>query len=151
MWKRCRRHPRHIADTTTTLFPLTNTIWNQPDTLFPHPPRSVRTQKQRFVHHSVRSNARNAVSYLFLFGRMQSSCHNSFAHFSVAIMTPFLASNRTELPQCQPYSAIRKIEMTIYNKLSINAFSFLLMQPTKSAYDSQFFGIAKPYEDINPR
>lgn len=69
MWKRCRRRPRHIADTTTTLFPLTNTIWNQPDTLFPHPPRSVRTQKQRFVHHSVWSNARNAVSAIFLFGK----------------------------------------------------------------------------------
>ena len=151
MWKRCHRHPRHIADTTTTLFPLTNTVWNQPDTLFPHPRRSVRTQKQRFVHHSVWSNARNAVSYLFLLGFMLSSCHNSFVHISGSLMTPFLASNRQELPQCQPYSAIRKIEMTIYNKLSINAFSFLLMQPTKSAYDSQFFGIAKPYDDINPR
>ena len=98
MWKRCHRHPRHIADTTTTLFPLTNTVWNQPDTLFPHPPRSVRTQKQRSLHHSVWSNARNAVSYLFFFGNMQSSCHKSLAHFSVAIMTPFLASNRQELP-----------------------------------------------------
>ena len=85
MWKRCRRRPRHIADTTTTLFPLTNTVWNQPDTLFPHPPRSVRTQKQRSLHHSVWSNARNAVSYLFLLGFMLSSRHKSLAHFSVAI------------------------------------------------------------------
>ena len=87
------------------------------------------------------------LGYAFIFAETLGS----LAHFSDAIMTPFLASNRQELPQCQPYSAIRKIEMTIYNKLSINAFSFLLMQPTKSAYDSQFFGIAKPYEDINPR
>ena len=61
MWKRCRRRPRQIADNTTTLFPLTNTVWNQPDTLFPHSLRTVRTQKQRFLHHSVWSNARNAV------------------------------------------------------------------------------------------
>ena len=74
--------------------------------LFPHSLRIVRTQKQRFVHHSVWSNARNAVSAIFLFGNMQSSCHKSLAHFSMPIMTPFLASNRTELPQCQPYSAI---------------------------------------------
>ena len=105
MWKRCRRRTRHIADTTTTLFPLTNTIWNQPVTLFPHSLRNVRTQKQRSLHHSVWSNARNAVSYLFLFGFMQSSCHKSLAHFSVAIMTSFLASNRQELPVCQLYLA----------------------------------------------
>ena len=40
--------------------------------LFPHSLRIVRTQKQRFVHHSVWSNARNAVSAIFLFGKMQS-------------------------------------------------------------------------------
>ena len=44
--------------------------------------------------------------------------------------------------------------LVLYSEKNVNDYldkGWKLLDTTKSAYDSQFFGIAKPYEDINPR
>ena len=70
------------------------------DTMFSPSLLVVWTEKQRFLHPSVWSNARNAVSDIFRFGKIQSSCHNSCFPFFLNFMTRFSTSRTMKLTDC---------------------------------------------------
>lgn len=85
---------------------VNNFSWNKPNTLFPSLLLIVWTQKQRFLHHSIWSNARNAVSNIFHIRIIQASCHNPFLPFCMDVMTVFPVSCTDDLTICLEFSFI---------------------------------------------
>ncbi len=76
----------------TTLFPLIDSRRNRPVTLFSFSLPLDRTQKQRFLHLSIWSDARNAVSDISRQGKKQSSRHKPFAQIALTLLTLFLTT-----------------------------------------------------------
>ncbi len=102
---------------------------NRSVTLFSFSFLLERTQKQRFLHLPVWSNARNAVSDKFRQGKKQSSCHKPFSQISLTMLTLFLAGicgkKMTDSLIPQANASTLFINMKLLRILSCQKFTYL--------------------------